>query len=107
VAVARVDSQGESASAAAVLASPTCPACARGILHRSRSRNIYERMRKSHSWKRLHRCEACGWRGWLLPIEFGGPPLPDQAGGVDFADLDISLQLSEAVRAPTMDIGKP
>jgi hypothetical protein len=33
-------------------------------LHRSRARTRLEELRKHFTAKRLHRCHACGWRGW-------------------------------------------
>jgi len=49
-----------------------CPQCKTGLAHRSRSRNLVERLRKEFRPERLYRCAACGWRGWMLPMEFGG-----------------------------------
>jgi UDP-N-acetylmuramyl pentapeptide phosphotransferase/UDP-N-acetylglucosamine-1-phosphate transferase len=44
-----------------------CPACAAAAAHRSRSKSRLERLRKSHTAKRIYECEECGWRGWILP----------------------------------------
>jgi UDP-GlcNAc:undecaprenyl-phosphate GlcNAc-1-phosphate transferase len=44
-----------------------CPACAAPSAHRSRSRSRLERLRKNHTAKRPYECDACGWRGWMLP----------------------------------------
>ena len=41
-----------------------CPKCGSPRIHRSRSRNAWERLRKAFTHHRLHRCHACGWRGW-------------------------------------------
>jgi hypothetical protein len=41
-----------------------CPKCGSPRIHRSRSRNAWERLRKSFTNRRLHRCHACEWRGW-------------------------------------------
>jgi predicted RNA-binding Zn-ribbon protein involved in translation (DUF1610 family) len=41
-----------------------CPKCGSPRIHRSRSRSLLERIRKSFTEKRPHRCHACGWRGW-------------------------------------------
>jgi uncharacterized protein with PIN domain len=51
--------------------SQPCPSCKGWHVHRSKARNVYERLRKSQTDRRLYRCEECGWRGWLLPLEFG------------------------------------
>ncbi len=42
----------------------SCPKCGSPRIHRSRSRNIFERLRKNFTNDRIHRCHACGWRGW-------------------------------------------
>lgn len=41
-----------------------CPKCKSNRIHRSRSRNWWERLRRDFSRNRPYRCEACGWRGW-------------------------------------------
>jgi len=51
--------------------SQPCPSCKGWRVHRSKGRNLYERVRKSRTDRRLYRCEECGWRGWLVPLEFG------------------------------------
>lgn len=48
-----------------------CPSCRGWRVHRSKARTFYERFRKSRTDRRLYRCEECGWRGWLIPLEFG------------------------------------
>jgi len=48
-----------------------CPSCKGWRAHRSKARNVYERARKSRTDRRLYRCEECGWRGWIIPLEFG------------------------------------
>ena len=47
----------------------SCPSCSVRGVNRSRSRSRLERIRKNLTAKRLHACEACGWRGWLRPLE--------------------------------------
>jgi FlaA1/EpsC-like NDP-sugar epimerase len=59
-----------------------CPTCQAGV-HRSRAKGVVERIKKDFTAQRLFRCAECGWRGWLMPLEFGGrsavevPPSPD------------------------------
>jgi hypothetical protein len=53
---------------AAVQASP-CPRCATGELKRSRARTTFERLRRMTTDKRLYRCDHCGHRVWLTPME--------------------------------------
>jgi FlaA1/EpsC-like NDP-sugar epimerase len=45
-----------------------CPQCHTARLHRSKSRTIYERVMRHRTAQRLFKCDACGWRGWLLPL---------------------------------------
>jgi len=61
-----------------------CQHCQSHRVHRSRARNRIEELRKYFTTKRLHRCHACGWRGWadvnaaLItsgPEEAQAPPL--------------------------------
>jgi hypothetical protein len=47
-----------------------CPRCP-GELHRSHARTLPERVKRGLSHQRLFRCDACGWRGWLVPLQFG------------------------------------
>ena len=79
-------------------ASEVCPACGGDEIHRSRSRNLYERFRKTQTDRRLFRCHQCGWRGWLLPLD-------GQAAGLDvpapdLAEIDALLTAS----APADDV---
>jgi len=46
-----------------------CPKCRCAGLSRSHSRSPLERVRKRVTSRRLHRCEACGWHGWIEPDE--------------------------------------
>jgi predicted RNA-binding Zn-ribbon protein involved in translation (DUF1610 family) len=56
----------------------TCPSCGSNRIHRSRSRNFYERLRRQFSTKRLFRCDACGWRGWGIELERPEPREEEQ-----------------------------
>ena len=47
---------------------PHCPNCKSKSVHRSRSRNQWERWRKSITHKLLYRCRNCNWRGWRTPV---------------------------------------
>jgi UDP-GlcNAc:undecaprenyl-phosphate GlcNAc-1-phosphate transferase len=48
-----------------------CASCKSFNVHRSKARSTFERFKKLRTDKRLYRCEDCGWRGWLTPLEFG------------------------------------
>jgi hypothetical protein len=64
-----------------------CPHCPGG-LHRSHARSLPERMRKGLSHRRLFRCDDCGWRGWLMPLQFGDHDRFEVPSEPDLASLD-------------------
>ena len=66
-----------------------CPSCKGWRVHRSKARNLYERFRKSRTDRRLYRCEECGWRGWLIPLEFGARTRIDVPSRPDFRSLTL------------------
>ncbi len=76
-----------------------CPHCA-GAMHRSHARSLPERVKRGFSHQRLFRCDGCGWRGWLVPLQFGehgpleAPPAPD------LASLDLATQPIQAPPRP-------
>jgi hypothetical protein len=57
-----------------------CPKCGSPRVHRSRTRNVWERLRKNFTPGRIHRCHGCGWRGW-------GPTTSEPARPEDHQDL--------------------
>jgi UDP-GlcNAc:undecaprenyl-phosphate GlcNAc-1-phosphate transferase len=66
-----------------------CPSCNQPAAYRSKARNVFERFRKVRTNKRLYRCEECGWRGWVVPLEFvpqGVVPGPDLESFATFRD---------------------
>jgi len=64
-----------------------CPHCA-GTMHRSHARSLPERLRKGFSHQRLFRCDSCGWRGWLVPLEFGDHQPMEARPAPDLSSLD-------------------
>jgi hypothetical protein len=65
-----------------------CTECKAARVRRSKARSLVERVRRDFGQERLFRCDACGWRGWLLPLVFSdGEPL-DQVGAPDLDGLD-------------------
>jgi FlaA1/EpsC-like NDP-sugar epimerase len=68
-----------------------CPRCQSHRLHRSRSRTLAERVRRSLTNRRLYRCDDCNWRGWLVPLEFGDVSTPAQVASPDMTVLDSAL----------------
>jgi FlaA1/EpsC-like NDP-sugar epimerase len=77
-----------------------CPKCRTGRARRSRTRTLHERAYKSLTLKRPYRCGACGWRGWLVPLEFGDRLAVNTARTVDLSTLDD-------VAAPTASPARP
>jgi predicted RNA-binding Zn-ribbon protein involved in translation (DUF1610 family) len=69
--------------------SQPCPSCKGWHVHRSKARNLYERFRKSRTDRRLYRCEECGWRGWLIPLEFAARTRIDVPSRPDFGSLTL------------------
>jgi len=48
----------------------TCPKCSSPRVHRSRAKTRAEEVWKCLRFKQLHRCHACGWRGWGKTTSF-------------------------------------
>ena len=65
-----------------------CPSCISARVHRSHSRNVVERMRRNMSAERLFRCDACGWRGWLMPLVSIDGDISDNRSAPNLADVD-------------------
>jgi hypothetical protein len=78
-----------------------CPKCHTGMARRSRARSLPERVRKEFTLERLFRCENCGWRGWLTPLESGGHALADAPAEPDLESLDAFVPSAEPVARPT------
>lgn len=68
-----------------------CPACHTSLIHRSRVRNVQERIRHELSAKRSYRCNECGWRGWLLPQQSLGQSPVEPVAAPDLAALDLAV----------------
>jgi UDP-GlcNAc:undecaprenyl-phosphate GlcNAc-1-phosphate transferase len=75
VAAARVDPVDAATVPIRILEAEPCGRCGGRSVHRSKARSAYERLRKLHTPRRLFRCNDCGWRGWLLPLEQATPLL--------------------------------
>jgi hypothetical protein len=66
----------------------TCRVCGHRTAQRSRSRWLGERLWKRFTPKRLFRCDRCGWRGWLQPLDHA-PDIPTgDAVSLDLRDID-------------------
>jgi hypothetical protein len=65
-----------------------CPSCLKPAAYRSKARTVFERFRKGRTQKRLYRCEKCGWRGWLMPLDFNPPSAVPDDRTSDFGTLD-------------------
>ena len=65
-----------------------CPRCHAGRVCRSRARTVLERLEKVSTAQRLFRCDDCGWRGWLVPVQLGQHAPVDELPAVDLTILD-------------------
>jgi hypothetical protein len=52
---------------------------------------VFERLKKERTPRRLYRCGACGWRGWLEPMEFCNVMTLDQPSSLDLDLLDNAV----------------
>jgi len=77
-----------------------CPRCPDGRVRRSRARSLPERIRRGFTSERLYRCAECGWRGWLMPMDFGDQKLIDAASSPDLRALDVTGPATEPVPRP-------
>jgi hypothetical protein len=78
-----------------------CPSCHAWQLHRSRTRGVTERARRRFSAHRAFRCSHCGWRGWLVPLQYHDADGVDHdTAPPDLASLDMALQPPGAPGAP-------
>jgi predicted RNA-binding Zn-ribbon protein involved in translation (DUF1610 family) len=85
------------------LGAQRCPSCGEATASRSRARNAIERFRKRRTDQRLYRCEPCGWRGWLLPLEFTRNESLDERASPDLRSLDQTLVSERAALGPPFD----
>jgi hypothetical protein len=77
-----------------------CPGCRAGRVCRSRARTVLERLAKVSTAERLFRCDGCGWRGWLVPVQFGEHAPADIMPAVDLTILDaVTKPRAVAVRS--------
>jgi hypothetical protein len=74
-----------------------CPSCISARVHRSHARNLVERMRRNMGPERLFRCDACSWRGWLMPLVSIESGLADHAPAPNLADVDEAVSRSMPV----------
>jgi len=82
--------------AAAAWQPQPCPACRAGATHRSRARSVAERIKKQFTPERIYRCEDCGWRGWMLPLEYAPPTTIGERSSIepDLSSIDSSISAS-------------
>ena len=83
-----------------------CPSCGKRDVHRSKARNAYERIRKTHTAKRLFRCHKCGWRGWLIPLDLGLGRGDYEMIDLDLSPIDGALERPFSPIAPMMNRGQ-
>ncbi len=93
----------------AVIGTQPCLSCGSRNVHRSKVRNLYERVKKLHSPARLFRCHDCEWRGWLLPLQYSAILKAETNEAIgDLASLDRALEkptpATSGLRMPAGDI---
>lgn len=76
-----------------------CRVCASANVHRSRARNVFERLRKMHTALRPFQCHDCGWRGWLLPLQFASQG-STRSSDPSLASLDPQLDPEPTTGTP-------
>jgi FlaA1/EpsC-like NDP-sugar epimerase len=90
------------ASIRAVHGVRSCPICETGMIHRSHAKSMVERVKREFSSRRLYRCDACGWRGWLMPLQFAAGTSPIEAQpALDLRTLDAVVPPVEQTRRPS------
>ena len=94
-AVAPPEPAPATADVMSVLMEQRCPECESANVHRSHARTLTERILRDWRKDRLYRCGACGWRGWLVPLEFAGAAV-DAAPAPDLTALDAATQAPAA-----------
>jgi UDP-GlcNAc:undecaprenyl-phosphate GlcNAc-1-phosphate transferase len=80
--------------------SDPCPQCRSQQVRRSKARSFNERLRRSYSLKRLFRCQRCGWRGWLVPLDCP-PPARAVTWAPDLTAIDRSIRAEPLHRGYT------
>jgi UDP-GlcNAc:undecaprenyl-phosphate GlcNAc-1-phosphate transferase len=75
-----------------------CGACGSPDLHRSRSRSLFEQLRKRLTSRRPYECRSCGWRGWgrWASAARDHARFAIAAESPDLRPLDLALQNSRA-----------
>jgi hypothetical protein len=79
-----------------------CPQCHSTALRRTRTRSLLERVRRSLTADRPHRCHDCGWRGWGPGRD---PHHPDASAAIlaprppDFGAIDAELEAASRGQA--------
>jgi FlaA1/EpsC-like NDP-sugar epimerase len=77
-----------------------CPTCLSERLFRSRAQSMSERLHKQLTAHRLFRCDACGWRGWLVPAATVTVAPAGYSPTLDLSLLDRPI-------APPYDVASP
>jgi hypothetical protein len=80
-----------------------CPACGSTDVHRSRTLNAGERLKKKFTEERPHRCHACGWRGWGEVRAAAA----DQAGKAADERLSAAAELDVPMKGTGSGVGGP
>jgi hypothetical protein len=75
-----------------------CPKCRTGRVHRSKARNVFERVQRGLKDARLYRCDDCGWRGWLTSLVYVGAEPIAEHEAPDLTALDRAAPSGSSVR---------
>ena len=65
-------------------------------LRRARSKTAQERTQKTFTDERLHRCDDCEWRGWMIPLESRdaiAAVMNEDLNRVDLESVDSALAI--------------
>jgi uncharacterized protein with PIN domain len=85
-----------------------CPQCHSTAVRRARTRSLLERVRRSFTADRLHRCHECGWRGWGEERNHHVTPAILATQRPDFVAIDVELeQLNRPAAAAAPDAPRP
>jgi predicted RNA-binding Zn-ribbon protein involved in translation (DUF1610 family) len=76
-----------------------CPRCHSTIVRRARTRTLIERLKRSLTSDRLHRCPDCGWRGWGPDGSHRVTPAIVAAQLPDFMAIEAELSIANQVTA--------
>jgi FlaA1/EpsC-like NDP-sugar epimerase len=78
-----------------------CPRCHTGRAHRSHARTLAERIKKDFTFDRLYRCNDCGWRGWVEPLQVWRDAPLDSLPTPDLEAVDAVIKPKPVAARPS------